>query len=193
MPKIVDRDRYRKQLLAQSFELFAEIGYGNITMRQIADRLGVSTGTLYHYFPSKEAMFLQLVEEQTQQDIANFLDRSGSIPTDLRSRIKAIFNFVSENRDYFTKQSIVCLDYCRQYRHKELQSKSIFDRADREYIKVISNYLQIENSAISVMIINFINGLILSDIYQSDFNDWEIQADLFVDAIAKISELAPTT
>jgi AcrR family transcriptional regulator len=193
MPKIVDRDRYRKQLLAQSFELFAEIGYGNITMRQIANRLGVSTGTLYHYFPSKEAMFLQLVEEQTQQDIANFLDRSSSIPTDLRSRIKAIFNFVSENRDYFTKQSIVCLDYCQQYRHKELQSKSIFDRADREYIAVISNYLQIKNPAISVMIINFINGLILSDIYQSDFNDWEIQADLFVDAIANISELATTT
>ncbi len=68
MPKIVDRERYRKQLLQQSFELFAEIGYGNITMRQLAQKLAVSTGTLYHYFPSKEAMFLQLVLSGLNRD-----------------------------------------------------------------------------------------------------------------------------
>jgi AcrR family transcriptional regulator len=118
MPKIVDRQQYRKQLLQQSFELFAEIDYGNITMRQLAQKLGVSTGTLYHYFPSKEAMFLQLVAEQTQQDIATFLSRASAIPPDIRSRVRAILDFVSENREYFTQQTIVSLDYCQQYRNR---------------------------------------------------------------------------
>ncbi len=188
MPKLVDREQYRKQLLQQSFELFAEIGYGNITMRQLAQKLGVSTGTLYHYFPSKEAMFLQLVAEQTQQDIANFLSRASDIPPDLRSRVKALFDFVREHLEYFTQQTIVSLDYCQQHRrNKNYQSDPIFEQADRDIIQAISDYLSIDNPAIAAFILNFINGLILSEIYHSNFNDWEIQSELIIEAIARIS------
>mgnify|MGYP003536617649 FL=1 len=189
MPKIVDRQQYRKQLLQQSFELFAEIGYGNITMRQLAQKLGVSTGTLYHYFPSKEAMFLQLVTEQTQQDIAIFLSRASEIPPDIRSRVRAILDFVSENREYFTQQAIVSLDYCQQYRNRsqEPQSDLIFEQVDRELIQVINDYLPIDNPEIAGFILNFINGLILGEIYHSNFTNWEVQSELFVAAIAGIS------
>lgn len=189
MPKIVDRQQYRKQLLQQSFELFAEIGYGNITMRQLAQTLGVSTGTLYHYFPSKEAMFLQLVTEQTQQDIATFLTRASAIPPDIRSRVRAILDFVSENREYFTQQAIVSLDYCQQYRNRsqEPQADPIFEQVDRELIQVINDYLPIDNPEIAGFILNFINGLILGEIYHSNFTNWEVQSELFVAAIAGIS------
>jgi hypothetical protein len=37
MPKLVDHVSYRKQLLAQCFDLFAERGYSSLTTRQIAD------------------------------------------------------------------------------------------------------------------------------------------------------------
>jgi AcrR family transcriptional regulator len=189
MPKIVDRQQYRKQLLQQSFELFAEIGYGNITMRQLAQKLGVSTGTLYHYFPSKEAMFLQLVTEQTQQDIATFLSRASAIPPDIRSRVRAILDFVSENREYFTQQTIVSLDYCQQHRNRsqEPQADPIFAQVDRELIQVINDYLPIDNPEIAGFILNFINGLILGEIYHSNFTNWEVQSELFVEAIAGIS------
>jgi AcrR family transcriptional regulator len=189
MPKIVDRQQYRKQLLQQSFELFAEIGYGNITMRQLAQKLGVSTGTLYHYFPSKEAMFLQLVAEQTQQDIATFLSRASAIPPDIRSRVRAILDFVSENREYFTQQTIVSLDYCQQHRNRsqEPQADPIFEQVDRELIQVINDYLPIDNPEIAGFILNFINGLILGEIYHSNFTNWEVQSELFVEAIAGIS------
>lgn len=189
MPKIVDRQQYRKQLLQQSFELFAEIGYGNITMRQLAQKLGVSTGTLYHYFPSKEAMFLQLVAEQTQQDIATFLSRASAIPPDIRSRVRAILDFVSENREYFTQQAIVSLDYCQQHRNRsqEPQADLIFEQVDRELIQVINDYLPIDNPEIAGFIFNFINGLILGEIYHSNFTNWEVQSELFVEAIAGIS------
>jgi AcrR family transcriptional regulator len=189
MPKIVDRQQYRKQLLQQSFELFAEIGYGNITMRQLAQKLGVSTGTLYHYFPSKEAMFLQLVTEQTQQDIATFLTRASAIPPDIRSRVRAILDFVSENREYFTQQTIVSLDYCQQHRNRsqEPQADPIFAQVDRELIQVINDYLPIDNPEIAGFILNFINGLILGEIYHSNFTNWEVQSELFGEAIAGIS------
>jgi AcrR family transcriptional regulator len=69
MPKIVDHDRYRKELLGKCFDLFAAKGYGSITMREIAQGLGVSTGTLYHYFPNKKVLFEQLIEQMAERDV----------------------------------------------------------------------------------------------------------------------------
>lgn len=100
MPKIVDHDLYRKALLNESFNLFAQKGYGAITMRQIAQGLGVSTGTLYHYFPSKEALFEQLVEEQAQHDIVRVTAELEQVQT-LEERLAIIFAFLQANQDYF--------------------------------------------------------------------------------------------
>jgi AcrR family transcriptional regulator len=195
MPKIVDREQYRKQLLTESFEIFAEIGYGKITMRQLAQKLGISTGTLYHYFPSKEVMFLQLVEELVQRDITNFLIHSESVPADIRSRISAILNFTQENRDYFSKQLTIWMDYYQQQVGEEAvvnedmsqRSINIFEQLDRETIAAINEYLQVDNYAIGEFILTFINGLLLCQLYQPNFKSWDAQAEMLVEAIVLMS------
>ena len=187
MPKIVDREQYRKQLLTESFELFAEIGYGNITMRQLAQRLGTSTGTLYHYFPSKEAMFLQLMEELAQRDITNFLMQAESVPPDIRSRVIAILDFTQENLDYFSKQLKVWLDYYQQQTGTEdwiQNSNNIFEQLDRETIAAVNSYLQIDDYAIGEFILTFINGLLLCKLYQPNYQNWDTQAKMLIEALA---------
>lgn len=195
MPKIVDREQYRKQLLTQSFELFAQIGYGKITMRQLAQRLEISTGTLYHYFPSKEAMFLQLVEELTQRDISNFLTQAESVPPDIRSRVGAILDFAQENLDYFSKQLIVSLDYHQQQSKstdpaQDLQQQeyiNMYERLDQEMISIISQYLQVDNDQIGLFILTFINGLLLNQLYAANFTSWNAQAELLIEAVVTMS------
>jgi AcrR family transcriptional regulator len=188
VPKIVDREQYRKQLLKQSFQLFAEIGYGKITMRQLAEKLEISTGTLYHYFPSKEAMFLQLVEEQLQQDIANFLSQTELVPTDTRSRVRAILEFTEQNRDYFSSQLIIWMDY---YQHQGVDNErvsSIFEQLDRKTIAAINNYLQVDNYAIGEFILTFINGLLLCQLCQQSPSGWDAQVKILVEAVALMSD-----
>ena len=195
MPKIVDRQQYRKQLLTESFELFAEIGYGKITMRQLAQKLGISTGTLYHYFPSKEEMFIQLVEELAQRDISNFLLQAESVPPDIRSRVKAILDFTQENRDYFCKQLTIGMDYYQQQVSEKAVVKddlsqryiTISEQLDRETIEAINKYLQITNYAIGEFILIFINGLLLCQIYQPNFKSWDAQAEILIEAIVLMS------
>ncbi|WP_310425678.1 TetR/AcrR family transcriptional regulator [Chamaesiphon sp. VAR_48_metabat_135_sub] len=195
MPKIVDRKQYRKQLLSESFELFAEIGYGKITMRQLAQKLRISTGTLYHYFPSKEAIFLQLVEELVQRDITHFLIQAESVPPDIRSRVSAILDFTQEHRDYFSKQLTIWLDYYQQQAGEEDVSKedlsqrstTIFEKLDRETIEAINNYLQINNYAIGGFILTFINGLLLCQLYQPNFKSWDAQVEILIEAIVLMS------
>jgi AcrR family transcriptional regulator len=119
MPKIVDHDQYRKELLRKCFDLFAEKGYGSITMRQIAKALGVSTGTLYHYFPSKKELFWQLIEELNQQDTIDMNARIEVAQT-FQEQIEAIFEFHGQNEDYFFKQIAIALDFYQQQDREEI-------------------------------------------------------------------------
>ncbi|GAB2809574.1 TetR/AcrR family transcriptional regulator [Lentzea nigeriaca] len=46
----------RTELLELAARMFAERGYGQTTVRDIADAAGILSGSLYHHFDSKESM-----------------------------------------------------------------------------------------------------------------------------------------
>jgi len=52
----------RDELLAIAATLFAERGFKNTTVRDIADAAGILSGSLYHHFDSKEAMVDELLD-----------------------------------------------------------------------------------------------------------------------------------
>jgi AcrR family transcriptional regulator len=51
----------REQLLAIAARLFAEKGFKNTTVRDIADAAGILSGSLYHHFDSKESMIDEIL------------------------------------------------------------------------------------------------------------------------------------
>jgi len=53
----------REELLSIAAKLFAERGFKNTTVRDIADAAGILSGSLYHHFPGKEALFWAVLEE----------------------------------------------------------------------------------------------------------------------------------
>lgn len=52
----------KKQLLQVALDVFIEKGYYGTSTREIARRAGVSSGLLFHYFNSKESIYLELVK-----------------------------------------------------------------------------------------------------------------------------------
>lgn len=177
MPKIVDRDQYRKELLEKSFDLFAEKGYASITMREIAQGLDVSTGTLYHYFPSKEALFLQLVEELTVQDILSFRAEVGDAKT-LSERIEAFISFVAKHEDYFIKQLLIFVDFHQQQDRAQMRNNEILRRSSEQTVQVLTDYLQIHDPIISDFIYCWIQGLILERLFEGEKVSFAIQGEL---------------
>jgi AcrR family transcriptional regulator len=57
------RARRRDEILAAAAGLFADEGYRNTSMREVAAASGILAGSLYHHFPSKEAIAVELVEQ----------------------------------------------------------------------------------------------------------------------------------
>jgi AcrR family transcriptional regulator len=53
----------RSRLRELALQLFAEQGYENTSLREIAERLGVTKAALYYYFKSKEDIVRSLVED----------------------------------------------------------------------------------------------------------------------------------
>jgi AcrR family transcriptional regulator len=57
-----DTTTRRDELLDIAAKLFAERGFKNTTVRDIADAAGILSGSLYHHFDSKEAMVDELLD-----------------------------------------------------------------------------------------------------------------------------------
>lgn len=53
----------RARLLAAAEELFTRRGFDGTSIGDVAERAGVGVGTVYHHFPDKRAMLLELVED----------------------------------------------------------------------------------------------------------------------------------
>jgi len=69
--KMPSQERARKTMATiyeAAANVFDEIGYAEATTEQIAQKAGVSIGTLYNYFPGKEAI-LHGLWEKTMQEI----------------------------------------------------------------------------------------------------------------------------
>jgi AcrR family transcriptional regulator len=58
-----DRDAVRRAILDAARELFVTEGYGNVSIRKIAERIEYSPAAIYSYFPSKDDIFFDLAEE----------------------------------------------------------------------------------------------------------------------------------
>lgn len=73
----------REAILAESARLFADRGIAATTIREIADAVGLNSGTLYHYFDSKDA----IVSDVLTSFLADLVERYDAVvATDASAR-----------------------------------------------------------------------------------------------------------
>lgn len=54
----------------KALELFAAKGFGQVSMRELAAHVGLTAGSLYHHFPSKQHLLFDLIEELYEELLA---------------------------------------------------------------------------------------------------------------------------
>ncbi|WP_418253654.1 TetR/AcrR family transcriptional regulator [Gordonibacter urolithinfaciens] len=55
------RERRREEILRAALRLFVRKGYAGTKVGDIAEAVGMSTGLMFHYFESKEALYEELI------------------------------------------------------------------------------------------------------------------------------------
>jgi len=56
--------QHRQEILNAALDLFSEKGFHNVTMQEIAGSSEFAVGTLYRFFPNKEDLYRELLEEK---------------------------------------------------------------------------------------------------------------------------------
>lgn len=175
MPKIVDHEQYRQELLSKSFCLFAAKGYAAITMRQLAEGLGVSTGTLYHYFPSKQAIFEQMMLARVEHSVREFGSEIGQLSS-LLERVAAIFQYFEREEDVALDEIILYMEYY-QHQKREGQTDNIVQQIYQQIKPEAACMLGTDDENIIQFMFSIIDGLLFARIYGQTIN-WSAQAKI---------------
>ncbi len=89
----------QKCILGAAEGLFAEAGYANTTIRQVAGRAGLSVGTIYLYFATKEELYSELFRRQ--------LDSFSAMTEPLREKepLAALEGLIDSYLDYSVQKA----------------------------------------------------------------------------------------
>jgi AcrR family transcriptional regulator len=93
----------RERIQSVALELFAEQGYEKTSLREIAERLGVTKAALYYHFKSKEDIVSSLVEDYFGQ-IDTLIEWGRSQPRTAEARgtvLSRYFGIVAEGSEVF--------------------------------------------------------------------------------------------
>jgi AcrR family transcriptional regulator len=69
----------REQLVDVALRLFGASGYEDTSIEAVLREAGVSRGSLYHHFPSKDALFLAAMERLEEQFSARAVEATANI------------------------------------------------------------------------------------------------------------------
>ncbi len=92
----------REELLAIAARLFAEKGFKNTTVRDIADAAGILSGSLYHHFDSKESMvdeILRTFQEELFGQYDAILASDADPRAKLEQAVRVSFDAIDQHHD----------------------------------------------------------------------------------------------
>lgn len=109
----------RERILEAAQRLFVEQGYKGLSMREIAEAVGVSKPALYHYFTDKEALFLAILGsylDVMERVLAEVSDEAGSSTEWLRAVVRGILEQPHEQRSILRLASVEMVHMRREAR-----------------------------------------------------------------------------
>lgn len=97
----VTEDR-RREILAAALECFGRLGYEKTTVSDVREKAGVSTGSLYHHFKSKEqlaaALYIEGVRQTQERGLGRLLTHR-SAERGVRALVENYLDWVDQNRE----------------------------------------------------------------------------------------------
>ena len=94
MARLQTKDYHKKHdaILTSATQVFATTGFDRASMKQVADACETSKATLYHYFPSKNAILYAILERHLRELRHHVL----SLQQQERSNIEFLYHIVEE-------------------------------------------------------------------------------------------------
>jgi len=92
------------ELVAAARKVFSERGFHNATMEEIAKIAGVAKGTIYLYYPSKQAAYWAAMEQGILgmlEATRRSMQAAGTAAAKIRTFIECKLDYFEQNREFF--------------------------------------------------------------------------------------------
>ncbi len=103
----------RARILAAAAECFTRAGYDATGVAEICARAGVSKGAFYHHFPSKQAVFLALVD-QWLHSLDAAMQATGALGETVPHRLQGLVGTAQQAFEAASGQVPMFLEFWRQ-------------------------------------------------------------------------------
>jgi AcrR family transcriptional regulator len=155
MPRIVDADARKAEILDRAFGVFAEKGFHGLTMRELARALSVSTGLLYHWFPGKEQLFEAILTRKVEQVVEDALVSAQGSRT-----VAQLFSWVEANKIFLQALIRVALDYHQSWP----EGRSLLQTLVERLKEALMMQLEIEEKQ-AVQLLSELTGRLILQIF----------------------------
>ena len=174
-----EKEARKKDILEVAAKLFSQKDFHEVTVDEIAERVGLSKGTIYLYFENKENLFFSIIQEKTEvlfsrlqtaiQSDASYLER-------LEGLVQAYLSFFEEHKSYFKiiHSEKSRMDDKDRYRFKEHMVKSFYNYEDllRQFI-IEGQEQKVFRKIAPELITKALRGLLNSFTFQCIFTETE--------------------
>jgi AcrR family transcriptional regulator len=128
----------RQQILEAASECLARYGYDKTTMDDIARRIGLNKTSLYHYYRSKESIFIEVIVQEAK----TFLDALQAKAIKSRGCKNQILTYLTERFHYY--QHVVNLHHLSMDTLRSIQPsfKALYQTVLEREIEFISKLLK---------------------------------------------------
>lgn len=126
-----------KTIREKSLGLFAQHGYAAVSMRMIADAVGVQVGSLYNHYPNKQALLVHLLTDHMERLIAAW--ESQPTASDPTTALEQFARF--HIRYHITRPDEVFLSYM-ELRSLEPENFATLDQLRNRYEAFLTTILR---------------------------------------------------
>jgi AcrR family transcriptional regulator len=125
-----DKENLRQEIMDAAREMFVAEGYGQVSMRKIADKIGYSATTIYLYFRDKNDLLHQICEQtfaRLAQNIKAIYQLSDNPLEKLRSGLREYIHFGLKHPSQYEIVFITPLPVNIESEFEETNGKVAFD------------------------------------------------------------------
>lgn len=92
----------RERILAVATKMFARYGFAGTSMDDLSEKVGIKKASLYHHFPSKQDIYIELVDKVFSEliEIFHISFTSDDIEENAGIFLKRVMNYILKNQDY---------------------------------------------------------------------------------------------
>jgi AcrR family transcriptional regulator len=93
----------KEKILGAAIVLFAQKGYSGLSMRQLAQSVGMSVAAIYHHFPDKQSLYLESVRfafSDKEQVFAQVWESGCSAEEKLAEFIRSLIDVLRQDHDF---------------------------------------------------------------------------------------------